>query len=317
MRGSLLIPVIMLTAVLLVTPVALSWDKRQKRLQQQVATISNIKDAPIAAQVRSIRLDSARRSRLQNWVCALLQIPVGMPHAHIMAVWLVFVVAIMAGAGSSWLAHFYLSPPAAGIASLIVAGFVARSIFGWEADRYRGRLFRQIPDVIEAVVGATRAGLPVFEAFRGIARDALSPTREEFSQLVNEITLGATPAEALMALHRRTKVTEYAIFSVTLAVQSRSGGRLVETIQGLAETVRQRVAINGRAKALAAEAKLSANVLSVLPAIGGAIMSTMQPGFLHPLLFNPKGQRLLAIGIGLLVLGTLAMRKMINGVGRE
>ena len=316
MKLGLLIPVVMLAMVLLMAPLAWRMDKRQQRLQQRVAALG-VPSSSESGVMRDIRLDTSQESRRENFFLRMLRVPVGMPNAHVVPAWLVVLVAIVAGVAGYFLAHLYLPLPAAGAIGVLTVILVARGIFSWETERYQSRLLGQIPDVIDMVVGAVRVGLPVSDAFRAVAREMPAPTSAEFTQIVSEITVGMAPAEALMQLHRRTNVSEYAIFSVTLAIQARSGGRLAEMIENLADTVRQRAAIKARANALAAEAKLSANILTILPVIGGAVMSFLQPGFLNPLFHEPKGQRLLAVGISLLILGTIAMRRMIKGVTRE
>jgi tight adherence protein B len=120
-----------------------------------------------------------------------------------------------------------------------------------------------------------------------------------------------------MRLHDRAQVAEYAIFAVTLGVQSKSGGRLSETIQMLAETIRQRIALAARAGALAGEAKFSAYVLTVLPFLGATMMSFMQPGFLTPLFHDPRGQHMLFIGVVLLLAGQFTMRRLIASATRD
>jgi tight adherence protein B len=190
--------------------------------------------------------------------------------------------------------------------------FTVRGLLGWQQGRYVDRLMRQLPDAVELVIGAVRAGLPVAEAFRAVAREMPNPTGEQFAYVTNDLALGRTPEDALLNLYHRTHVAEYAIFAVTLAVQSRSGGRLAETIQIMGDTVRQRIILAGRAKALAGEAKLSAQVLSVLPFIGAGALSFERPGYLDPLLHEPRGQKLLVFGIVSLLLGIITMRRMIK-----
>jgi tight adherence protein B len=200
----------------------------------------------------------------------------------------------------------------------IITGIVlVRGLFGWEIRRYQGKLVRQLPDAVQLVVSATRAGLPVSEAFRAIAQEMPSPTRDEFIQVEREMALGTSADAALLALHRRTGVTEYAIFAVTIGVQARSGGRLAETIQNLADTVRERLAIGGKARALAGEAKVSAIIMIVLPIIVALLQSIMAPQQMALLFTEPRGLRLFAIGLITLITGSLTMQFMIRGATRD
>src|SRR4029078_11394142 len=105
------------------------------------------------------------------------------------------------------------------LAAAVVAIMVVRGLFGWQQRRLANQLFRQLPDTIELVTSTVRAGLPVNEAFRTIAREMPQPTAGQFAIVCSELSLGKPPEEAVEDIHRRTQVAEYAIFAVTLAVQ--------------------------------------------------------------------------------------------------
>jgi hypothetical protein len=143
----------------------------------------------------------------------------------------------------------------------------------------------------------------VSEAFRAIAQEMPSPTCDEFVRVEREMALGGTADEALLELHQRTGVSEYAIFAVTIGVQSRSGGRLAETVQNLADTVRERLMIAAKARAMAGEAKMSAIIMTILPILVGGLMAIINPKQMAPLVDDPRGVRLLVIAIGTLVGG--------------
>jgi tight adherence protein B len=187
-----------------------------------------------------------------------------------------------------------------------------RMLFAWQLRRYQDKLMRQLPDVTEVIVGAVRAGMPVSEAFHIVAREMPYPSAEQFSLVTQELALGRLPEEALRTIYDRTKLEEYAMFSVTLAVQSKAGGRLAETLQILGETIRERVALAGRAKALASEAQLSARVLSALPFVAGLALFFEKPGYFNAMFQESLGHKLLAIGLITVTLGIMTMRGMIR-----
>jgi tight adherence protein B len=315
----LLIAGLILVLALAAAALVLRLDKRQKQIAERVEAIMN-SGAQHDQQPEpgmSIRVNRPRNASLHELAYVVLRVPVGLPYANVLPVWAVFAIGIAASVAECWVANIFVSRPTAWLSAAATGLLLTRGIFGWEVERYRKKLLHQMADALELVASATRAGLPADEAFRLLAREAPSPTREEFVQVLNELTLGAPPDEAIMSVHRRTRLTEYSIFAVTLAVQMRSGGRLSETIRNLAETVRQRVAIAARAEALSAEAKLSARVITVLPFVGGAGMAFLQPGFLDPLLHDPRGKQLMVIGAVTLLCGTYTMRKLIQGVSKE
>lgn len=316
MTGPYALPAAVLAGVLFVAAIVLRLDARGHRLERRITAIGPGIPTEAAAP-RSIRVAGGGRRPLQVTLRHLLQVPVDIPGAHVVPIPIVAAIGLLSGVVTSWVAQVFVSPSPALVLGVGTGVLVVRGVFRWERRRYGDLLRRQMPDMIELLSSSVRAGLPVAEAFRAAARELPSPTRDEFSRVIREIALGTAPEAALMGLHERSGVTEYAIFSVTLGVQSRSGGRLSETIQLLAETIRQRIALAGRASALAAEAKLSATVLSFLPFLGGLLMSFTQKDYLQPLLHDPRGRRMVLVGFGLLVVGQMMMRRFIASATRD
>jgi len=312
----------MLLPVLLLIGVAIGWvltalaARRRAELARRIeSVVSGQPLSPVVGQSASIRLrrqESPRLDRAAHW----LNMPVGLPLANVFPPVLIFILGTALAAGSVWLDHFLASLWLSIVSGVVVWIIVVRGTFTWELSRYQTKLLRQLPDTIQLVVSATRAGLPVTEAFRAISEEMASPTRDEFVRVQREMSLGSTPDEALLALHKRTRVTEYAIFAVTIGVQARSGGRLAETIQNLAETVRERLALTSRAKALAGEAKVSAIIMCVLPVAAGLLLSVVNPKHMSVLFHDPRGVRMFSIGIVTLLLGIFTMRQLIRGASK-
>jgi tight adherence protein B len=198
------------------------------------------------------------------------------------------------------------------IAAAMAALVVVRGLFGWQQRRFTDQLFRQLPDTIQLVTSTVRAGLPVNEAFRNIAREMPQPTAGQFAIVCSELNMGRPLEEAVEAVYRRTQVAEYGIFAVTLAVQLKSGGSLAETLQTLGETVSQRVAMAARAKALAGEVIFSSRALSLAPLIVGGLLYKISPNTIDLLFSDPAGNKLLAYAITSVLAGHFVIRWMIK-----
>lgn len=198
------------------------------------------------------------------------------------------------------------------IAAVIVAVIVMRGLFGWQQRRVALQLFRQLPDAIQLVTSTVRSGLPVHEAFRALARDMPQPTAGQFAIVCSEVNLGRPPEQAVEAVYQRTRVAEYAMFAVTLAVQLKSGGSLAETLQNLGDTVRQRVALAARAKALAGEVIFSSRALTLSPVIGGGVLYASNPQTVDLLFTDPVGNKLLAYAVGSVLLGAVVISWMVR-----
>lgn len=310
MWHGLLVAALVLIAVLIGCVFVLYQDARQKRLLRQLRLALPVSSDSGVEQEPSIRRQQPRRRWLRSLAETLFryntETPQTMRASRVVAG--AVGVAVVAFGVAGFLLPVWTAPVVG-----VVAGMIAlRGLFGWQQDRYADRLLRQLPDTIEFVVSAVRAGLPISEAFHGVAREMRDPTREQFGHVVSELALGRPVDEAVLNVYLRTHVAEYGIFATALSVQAKSGGRLAETIQTLADTVRQRVALAGRAKALAGEARFSARVLTGVPVVAGCGLSVIHPGYLSPLLDDPRGRLMAAYGIISLLLGMLTMRRMIK-----
>ena len=312
MTPGLIAPVVMLIIAFCGSAFVLRADARRPRLNRQleVATLDLRDRSARQEQRRTIRRKTVTDERLSNLTYALLRYE---PDASL--AWPASRTFLL-GVGAAF-AIFLLDritlPLWLALATVpVTALLVIRFLFGWQRERYADRLLRQLPDTVQLVVGTVRAGMPVAEAFRILAREMQEPTRSEFVRAADELALGSSADEVLLNIYRRTRVSEYAMFSVTLSVQAKSGGRLAETIQILGDTIRERIAIAGRANALIGEVKFSAKVMGASPFVMGALLSLMHPGFLTPLFEDPRGRTVLACGATAWLLGILTMRWMIK-----
>ena len=299
---------IVMIAVLCLGTFALHQDARLKRINHQLSVVLPSRpDVQTMVRFRLQQDHGDRRNRLGRRLRSLLRYEPNSPRQPLVEVAGVF-LGILTMILGSLVFPLWMS----GLAGVAVALLTVRGVLGWQRFRYTEKLVRQLPDTVELIVSAVRAGLPVAEAFRAVTREMPEPTREQFTSVVNDMALGQTADEALLTVFERTHVQEYAMFSVTLAVQGKAGGRLAETFQILGDAVRQRVALAGRASALAAEAKLSARVLACLPFVSGTITYIERPDSIGMLFFDPRGRILLAIASISLGLGVLTMRRMIR-----
>ncbi|NPD69197.1 type II secretion system protein F [Lichenicola cladoniae] len=188
----------------------------------------------------------------------------------------------------------------------------ARMLFGrWKRKR-ASTLFEQFPDALAMVVRGVRVGIPVGDAIASVSRDGPPPTAIEFGLVVDQLAIGLPLDEALRMMGERNGLPEYRFFATALSLQSQTGGNLGETLEGLADTIRKRVAARSRGYALAAEARTSANVLTVLPVLLFIALWFMNPRYVMTLLTEPTGHIILGFTLGLLGLGVLSMRMMIQ-----
>src|SRR5258705_6116246 len=279
--------IIVLVLVICAAAMSLWLDARERRINRQLAIALPTSYSASLPSIR--RLEAGSRLRFLH---RLTNYNAGIAYAwHPAYVLLAGVIAAAAIIYANSLLNFPILYVY--LAAAIVAIMVVRGLFGWQQRRLATQLFRQLPDTIQLVTSTVRSGLPVNEAFRIISRQMPQPTAGQFAIVCNEVSLGTPPEEAIEAVYRRTRVAEYGIFAVTLAVQLKSGGSLTETLQTLGETVRERVALAARAKALAGEVIFSSRALSCAPVIVGGLLYVISPQTIDLLFTDPIGTILL------------------------
>jgi tight adherence protein B len=295
-------------AVLLMRDVAAS------RLRERVSAVRSVGEAvPAPASVRPIAIRSAgRRGELAERMMRLLRLNPDISQQNVIAWKLVIAIAGAIALIGFVYARAFLGWPLAALLTPLEAFLVARWIFGWERARYQKALLEQIPDVMAMICRAVGAGIPLSEALRSVAQGAPSPSREEFALVIGDVTIGQPLERALWKLQERAGLPEYSFFAVTIGLQVQTGGSLVETLQNLQDIVRKRVTMSKRGMALAAEARISAQILGGLPFVMGAIFYLVQPDVINFFLHTETGNRLLLVMFGMMSAGIIVMREMIQ-----
>ncbi|MBX9602324.1 MAG: type II secretion system F family protein [Bryobacteraceae bacterium] len=182
--------------------------------------------------------------------------------------------------------------------------------------RKRAKRFRkfqeEFPDALDSAARCLRAGYPFATAMEMVAVEASSVVGVELRRTAAEASLGMAWSQALENLGRRVPLLEVNLFVSAVQLHARTGGRLGEVMSGLAETMRENVALTGEVRALAAHGKLTGLVLSMLPVFIAGVMTYVNPGYMKTLVDHPIGKDLIAAALGCLVLAHLVIRKIVD-----
>ena len=288
-------------------------DAAASRLRQRIAAVRSLAEAPAPASPPMITVRSGGpRGNRTDRIMRLLRLNPDISRQNVIPWKLVIAIAGALALTGFLYGRPFLGWPLALLLSPIEAFFVARFIFGWERARYQGALLEQIPEVMAMLCRAIGIGIPLTEALRSVAQEVPSPSREEFMLVIGDVAIGQSLERSLWRLQERTGLPEYAFFAVTIGLQVQTGGNLVETLQNLQDIVRKRVAVSKRGHALAAEARISAQILTSLPFFMSAVLYLVQPGFIEFFLYTEAGNHLAFAAGGMLATGNFIMREMIK-----
>jgi tight adherence protein B len=162
------------------------------------------------------------------------------------------------------------------------------------------------------VIRGIRSGLPLGECLMVIGREMREPVAGEFRMVTEGIRLGMTMEEALKRLWERVPTPEVRFFAVVIGIQQQTGGNLAETLSKLSEMLRARKRMRDKVQAMSTEAKTSAGIIGSLPILVGLALTFVATDYIALLFTHSLGNWILAGGAGVMSLGVLVMRQMIN-----
>ncbi|HEY2900430.1 MAG TPA: type II secretion system F family protein [Polyangia bacterium] len=178
-------------------------------------------------------------------------------------------------------------------------------------ERRSRKLTEQLPDALDMMARSLRAGHALGSAFKMVANEMAPPISVEFARAFEEQNLGLPFEKAVAQMTKRAPSNrDLKIFAVSVIVQKETGGNLVEIIEKIADTVRQRYRFYGKLNTLTAEGRMSSYILGALPILTGIFISATNPPYARLLITEKLGHMVLAYAIVSWALGFLWMRRM-------
>lgn len=237
----------------------------------------------------------------------------------------------MEQAGLSWdLRHFTIFSIVAGIFLafvallvsgnlLVVAAFAFAGGFGfprWYIGNKRKRRFNafldELPNGVDIIVRGVKAGLPLGDCIKVVARESREPVATEFRKITETQVMGISLAEAIAKMPDRVPLPETNFLAIVVSIQSKAGGGLAEALGNLSKVLRERKSMKRKIKALSSEAKSSAGIIGSLPFAVGGILFMIAPDYMMLLFTTSSGKLIIAGCLLWMFCGIMVMRAMIN-----
>ncbi len=214
---------------------------------------------------------------------------------------------------ASFIAGMYFSQPWP--VSLALASFAATLPFIYikrAKDKRLTRIEQQLPDALDLMGRALRAGHAFPTALKMIGEEMNDPLAGEFRAVFDEVTFGVAMQNALLNLATRVPSTDLRYFVIAVLIQRETGGNLSELLTNISAIIRDRCKLLGQVRVLSAEGKMSGWVLTLLPFAAGLMIELTNPKFLEVLYTDPGGRKMLAGAALMMALGILSMRKIVR-----
>ena len=213
------------------------------------------------------------------------------------------------GATLSWLAgvKIYLAP------LLGMVMFVVPFVWLLTKRTFRLKTFAgQLPDALELVARALRAGHSLAAGMHVVAEEMPAPISDEFLRVYEEQNLGIPIEEALNGMTERVPNLDLRFFVTSVLIQRQTGGDLAEILDKIGYVIRERFRILGQVKALTAEGRLSGVILIALPFGLFLIMLHIKPDYIEKLWTHELGIKMSVFALFMQLLGAVVIRKIVN-----
>jgi len=196
---------------------------------------------------------------------------------------------------------------------LAAAGALAPYLVVQRRRRRRLQVFEeQFPEAIDLVARALRAG-HTFTTGLGIAADEMpAPVGSEFKRVYDQQNFGMSMPEALRQMARRVPVLDARFFVTAVLTQRESGGNLAEVLDNLSTVMRDRFKVKRQIRVISAHGRLSGLILAIVPPALAAFLYFIQPQFMRILVDDPLGLRLVMVAVGLQVIGTYVISRLVR-----
>lgn len=171
---------------------------------------------------------------------------------------------------------------------------------------------QQMPDAMELLARALRAGQSLQAAMHIVAEEMPPPICQEFARVYEEQNLGKSLEDSLNDMCNRVPNMDFRFFTTSVLIQRQTGGDLAEILDKIGYVIRERFRILGQVQALTGEGRLSGNVLLVLPF--AVFLATVHLNFAYAstLWTTKDGREMSGIAVIMMIIGAFFIRKIVN-----
>jgi tight adherence protein B len=204
-----------------------------------------------------------------------------------------------------------LGRPMTALFALLIP-FGGRACVHFRAERVRRAFGEQLPDNLQVLAAALRAGHSFTGGLKVMCDDAAEPSQSEFGRVVGDDQLGVSVEESLNVVGERMRNEDVGYIGLIATIQRDTGGNTAEVLDRVTGTIRERAQLRRMIRTLTAQGRLGGWIVTLLPVGLVAFITLMQPDYLEPMLESPVGRMALGLGVVCLGIGGVAIRRIVD-----
>jgi tight adherence protein B len=190
--------------------------------------------------------------------------------------------------------------------------FVPRVIYSTLRTRRMETFITQLPESLLSIAGAMKAGSSLVQGMETMVAETKGPIAQEFGLFLREVRVGIGFDDALGNMLKRMPNEELRLAIAAMKISREIGGNLAETLERVADTLRRKLEMEGKIKALTAQGKLQGLVMTGLPIFLGIVLYQMEPVHMSRLFTEIYGWAVLAVVIVMEGVGYFFIRKIVS-----
>ena len=293
--------------------------KASKSMQERLSTIENpVRSAK--ADPEGAELEKAQKRDYADRLGEFIQhyqfskkLQLMLIHADsTMSVGTVVLSSAGAAFGCALASFLFLRSPLLAAVALLAGAAVPYGILKFKRSRRLKKFGVALPDAIDLMARALRAGHSMASSIELIAEQSPEPLAGEFEQVYQQQKFGIRFRDALLQMGERVPSKDLQFLITAILVQKETGGDLTEILDRTSHVIRERVRIEGEVRTHTAQGRLTGWILGLLPVIMLLLINLISPGYSTVLFHDPTGQKLLYAGATLIAIGGLVIRKVVD-----
>ena len=198
------------------------------------------------------------------------------------------------------------------VIAVLIMLMAPKQIIKTLAKRRKLAINKALPDALAQIAGAMRAGATFTSAMQSMVEEQKGPLGQEFGLLLREQRLGARLEEALDNLGERVQSEEMDLVISASLIAQEVGGNLAEILQRLSDTVRRKMEMEGKIKALTSQGVLQGYVVTALPFFILIALLFVEPEATRPIFSGVLGWAFLFVIAVLQLVGGFIIRKIVS-----
>ncbi|MBX2885451.1 MAG: type II secretion system F family protein [Granulosicoccus sp.] len=187
---------------------------------------------------------------------------------------------------------------------------------GWFFKYLHIRRIRKInqalPDSLSQIAASMRAGSTFQIALQSLVDHTNGALEQEFETVLKECRVGVRMEDALVNMTQRTDSEEIELVVSAVTIAQELGGNLSDVLQGLSDTLRRKIEMEGKIQTLTAQGRLQGKLVSALPLFILLVLSVLEPAITMPIFGGLLGWLVLAIMFLLSIAAGLSVRKIVR-----